>query len=416
MRVLFVSYGGGHIEMCLPVMRALRQLSPAIELRLMALTTAFAVAHDAGEMALGYRDFCDPAEWERIKAYGHQMMRGQSHPSIDTSESLAYLGLNFAELVDELGEEGAWARWHSQGRQGFMPLRFFERVLGRVRPDVVVTTNSPRSEQAAVAVAVELGIPTLSMLDLFALASDPFLRRKIYADRLTVLNEGVKANLVNAGFNADRVFVTGNPAFDVLGTSAARQAGETFRRSMGWEKKNIVLWAGHLEAPDALPHEFAGTGLGRLVQDCLVSWLESRPDVALVIRYHPNEWHRFPVPQGVPRLHWSQPQIEPLLPVLLAADQVIVQGSTVGAQAYFAGKRLINITFSPFVKSTGLDYQALGLADGASDIAMLQQRLDEGLDHRCRELSAAREVPEAATAVAMHILQLVKGHGHGHAG
>ena len=38
-RVLFVSYGGGHIGMVLPVIRELEALIPAVQCELMALTT-----------------------------------------------------------------------------------------------------------------------------------------------------------------------------------------------------------------------------------------------------------------------------------------------------------------------------------------------------------------------------------------
>lgn len=410
MRVLFVSYGGGHIEMCLPVMQALRRLDSDCELQLMALTTAFGAASKAGETPLGYRDFCDAEADERIGRYGRQLLKGsERHPVVSEEESIAYLGINFTELVDKWGEAAAFEQWGGSGRQSFLPVRFFKRVLERIRPDVLVTTNSPRSEQAAVMAAIELGIPSLSMLDLFALPRDPFLQRTVYADRLTVLSEATQRNLVTAGFDERRIFVTGNPAFDVLMTPQARQAGHDFRRSLGWEQKNIVLWAGHLEAPDAVPQKFAGPGLALLVQDRLISWVQSRPDVCLVVRYHPNEWHCFTPLKGVPCVHWSQPDVEPLLPVLLASDQVLVQGTTVGTQAFIAGKRLLSMTFSPFVKNTGMDYQRLGMAESVMDLDTLPWRLEEGLTRWRNNPCGLHEEPQAAAAVALHILALANG-------
>ena len=58
MKVLFTCYGGGHVEMVLPVMRALRAQVPGVEARILALTTAAGVAQRAGEQPLGFRDFC----------------------------------------------------------------------------------------------------------------------------------------------------------------------------------------------------------------------------------------------------------------------------------------------------------------------------------------------------------------------
>src|SRR4051812_19011878 len=150
MKVLFVAYGGGHVEMCLPVMRALRALVSGCEVKILALTTAAGVARRAGEEPLGFRGFCRSDDAMR---YGEQLLGDQLHPDVAREESLAYLGLNFLEWEEALGEEGAWARWRSVGRQGFRPARLMQRILSELRPDIVVATNSPRSEQAAIEAA-----------------------------------------------------------------------------------------------------------------------------------------------------------------------------------------------------------------------------------------------------------------------
>ena len=56
-RVLFVSYGGGHIGMVLPVIRELEALIPAVQCELMALTTGHLKAKAIRPEALGYKDF-----------------------------------------------------------------------------------------------------------------------------------------------------------------------------------------------------------------------------------------------------------------------------------------------------------------------------------------------------------------------
>src|SRR3954466_4392555 len=224
MNALFVCYGGGHVEMCLPVMRALRERMPGCEVRILALTTAAGVARRAGEEPLGFRDFCVGEEGAQALRYGEQLLGHQQHPEVAREESLAYLGLNFLEWVHALGEQAAWERWRAVGRQGFRPVERMKRILAQLRPDVVVATNSPRSEQAALEAAQALGIPTLSMVDLFALPGDPYRARSVHADRITVLAEGTKRNLVEAGVPADRIVVTGNPAFPALAGEDAQQA------------------------------------------------------------------------------------------------------------------------------------------------------------------------------------------------
>lgn len=376
-RVLFVTYGGGHVEMCLPVARALRALHCHIDF--MALTTAYGVAVNAGLDPLGYRDFTGAPGAQEALRYGEQLLPAGGSTAVAREESLAYLGFNFLEWVRQEGEAAAWQRWRAVGRQGFLPVGFFRHVLARLRPDVVVTTNSPRSEEAALAAAAEAGIPGVAMVDLFALSGDPFIRRRQYADRIAVLCEATRANLLAAGVPDERIVVTGNPAFDELSGRPAVEAGLAWRRQKNWDGLRVVMWAGHREPDDAEPL-WAGTALGTAVQDALVRWVDARPGTALIVRYHPNEWEGFTPPAPHPRIHWSMPDREALLPVLSAADDVVVQITTVGVQAAMAGKRVICLRFSPFVRSSGMDYAALGLAVSVDTVEDLLRVLDAKTD------------------------------------
>jgi hypothetical protein len=403
MKFLFVCYGGGHVEMCLPVIRALRSRRLDCDIQLMALTTGAKIARQAGEHPLGYSDFLTGPEADLTRDWGKRLLPENQHPDVNLTESVAYLGLNFMEWVAELGEESALQRWESIGRQGFFPFRFFTRVLQQLRPDVVIVTNSPRSEQAVLAAAVALGIPSLSMLDLFGLPGDPYLARPVHADRITVLSNEVADNLVRGSIARDRIFVTGNPAFDVLTQPCAKREGQDWRVERGWQDKHVVLWAGHLEPRDA-EFAWAGTALGDAVVQRLVSWIERRKDAALVIRYHPNEWQHFNRPPAHPRIHWSQPGQENLTPVLMGSDQVVVQGSTVGAQAYTAGKRLICLGFSPMAQRSGMDYAAFGMGVRAASLEELQCCLDDGFKLSCNK--DATVIVHAAQSVASHIVAL----------
>lgn len=405
MKALFVCYGAGHVEMCLPVLRALRSARPGCETVLLALTTAFPAAREAGESPLGYRDLIEGARGERALAYGRELMAGSApHPGVAAEETAAYLGLNFMEWVDAHGEAAARRRWTETGRQGFLPVQLLAGLLQRLVPDVVVTTNSPRSEQAAIEAAALLGIPSLSMVDLFALPGDPYLRRTVHADRITVLAESTRANLMAAGVEPQRIVVTGNPALDSLSLPSSIEEGGRWRAARGWTgTANVVLWAGHKEPADAQPAAWAGTGLGRAVQQRLVQWLEADGSAHLAVRYHPNEWNEFAAPPPHPRIHWSQPDREPLLPVLMAADTVVVQATTVGVQAHAAGKRLLGLSCSPLVRRSGMDYGALGLGEAVASLDALVPALQRAAPPGRRPVPAG---PPAAPQIASMILAL----------
>lgn len=408
-RILFVSYGGGHIEMCLPVMKALRHQWPGCEVRLMALTTAFEVAIAAGESALGYRDFCDQPDAALALAYGEQLLPEQLHPTVSREESLAYLGFNFLEWVKVEGEAQAWARWRIYGRHGFLPIEFFRRVLLREMPDVVVTTNAPRSEQAAIEAATALSIPSLSMVDLFALPGDPYRERSVHATRITVLAEPARNGLTSAGIDPSRIFITGNPALDALAQPEALAAGRDWREALGWQNQHVIFWAGHQEPDDAEPACWAHTGLGQAVQDRLIQWVSERSDLCLAVRYHPNDWHNFAPPDAHPRVHWSRPDRDGLLPVLMGSDQVVVQATTVGVQAYSAGKRVVSLSFSPLVQRSGLHYEKLRMAHAAESLDSLVPTLEQGIGMAGRGGSGSSRCLSASNAVAQLIQELALG-------
>ena len=374
-KALFVSYGGGHIAMVIPVIKALERLG--IQSDVMALTTAHVKAVQAGLRPLGYRDFLHLVDRDAALAHGQRLMEGNQHPDVDPLESCAYLGINFLEWVDAHGLQGAQALLEQNGRRGFLPLRFMGRVIDELQPAVVVTTNSPRSEQAAIEAAVERGIPSLSMVDLFALDYDPYLRRKVHADRITVLADAVKSKLVAAGIAPQSIRVTGNPAFDALMVPQHREQALALRKRLGWAQHTVVLWAGHLESGPDTPAEWRDEKFGLLVEATLRDWVDRRPDAALIVRYHPNEFPQFPWLGDHPRVHLSHPGVEPVHTALLAADAAVVQTTTVGVEAAVAGLNVFALSFSPFVRSSGLDYSTLGLAHGVPSLDALVPMLDQ---------------------------------------
>ncbi len=258
-RLLAVAYGGGHIQMVLPVLRALREQRPGLHIDLLALTTAAKVARAAGESPLGYRELLplfSAAEQQRALEMGQTLLAGNTHPDVAPDESLAYLGLNAWALEQQLGVDAAQAALQQSGRQAFYPLAVMRRLIDHLRPDLVLATNSPRSEQAALDAASDAGLPTVALLDLFALPGDAFAARKWRPTLTCVLSPAVRDNLVAAGWDARAIAVTGNPAFDdllapaaraslqtALAESLARHARELTAAEQGFAEKSRQQWA-----------------------------------------------------------------------------------------------------------------------------------------------------------------------------
>ena len=374
-RILAVAYGGGHIAMMLPVLRALRGRRPDLDITLLALTTAARAAREAGETPLGYVDLLhllSPEEQAQALALGRKLQPGNTHPDIPEAETVAYLGINAWDLQQQLGPEAAQALLDARGRQSFHPLHFFRRIVAQLRPDLVLATNSPRSEYAAVDAATEAGIPTLAMLDLFAMPGDAFAARARHPSRVCVLSEAARDNLIRAGWPPARIAVTGNPAFDALGAPQTRAAGLAWRAALGAPPRRLVLLA---LQPEPASHAASPGKTGdphlpeRMLQSCIDS-VREHPDWTLIVRPHPSQ--PAPVLPDDPQLRLS-PASEALHPLLHAVGAVITGTSTVALEAHLAGRRVLQLLDS--IAAPAMPYLALGVADAACHLSDLPQTL-----------------------------------------
>ena len=349
--VLFVTYGGGHIAMVLPVLKALREAEPGVRCVLLALTNGYYRAIAAGEQALGYKDLLHLVDAGAALEWGARLHGGNQSPDVSIEESQAYLGINYLDLIAQHGAEGAARYYAEKGRYGFLPLHFMRALLARLRPDAVVATNSPRSEEAALRVAAEMAIPSVGMVDLFGMDTDSFVLRDVHPDHTCVIADSVRMRLLARGFPAAGVHVTGNPAFDGLFSPANRDAARAFREQRGWQDRNVILYIG---AWEPVAHPSTDVPPGRAfpieVEALLRQYVSRRPGAALVVRYHPGDWFEYPRHPDDPQVHFSEPPREPIHPLILASSVVVQTNSTVGLEAAVAGKPVISIENSPSVR------------------------------------------------------------------
>lgn len=347
-KVLFVSYGGGHIGMVLPVMRELEALLPGVQCQLLALTTGHLKAKAVRPDTLGYKDLLHLVDADAARAWGERLAEGNTSPDVPRDETIAYLGINYLDLIAQHGEAGAADCYREQGRYGFRPLHLMHRLMDVLQPDAVVATNSPRSERTALDVAGERGLPAIGMVDLFGLDSDTYVLHAPQPAWTCVISEGVRQRLIARGFPADGVVVTGNPAFDGLFSAHNHARAQRFLAERGWQDLRPVLFAGHWE-PQAHPATPVpvGQALPREIEAVLREAVHARDDLALIVRYHPSDWTQYPRLPDEARIHFSEPPREPIHPLILASQAVVVQTSTVGLESAVGGKPVISVENSP---------------------------------------------------------------------
>ncbi len=359
--------------MLVPVVHA--ALSKGHEVVFLGLTSARSVLAQSGIDALGFADLWRFADSNARKYVNELLAQHSVGGLIPQEETEAYLAISFADLVDDLGLEEARVRFKRHGRQAFLPVRFLERVLKYSKPDVVVATNSPRAEQAALLAAGRLNIPSVCAVDLFALQEIKWIGQAGYATRVCVLNESVRNMFLAHGRKSEELVVTGNPAFDRLKAPEAMQAGLQLRRERGWDDgKKIVLWASQTEPAH---HPFANLSgdptLPRRVERALRDIVAADESLRLVVRYHPNELIDF---EPATRVDFS-PASENISTLLHAVDAVVVTASTVGLEAALAGRPVVSVDTSVFTADT--QYEAMGVSRGVIDLQDLRGAVNEAL-------------------------------------
>lgn len=371
--------------MILPVMRSLQKRQPQWQLTLMALTTGEQVARKEGFECLTYRDFSHWYDKDELSRLSDDLLESTNHPTVSQDESRAYLGINFIELERLVGEVEAKRRYAEHGRWAFQPVAFMRRVLAELQPDMVVTTNSPRSEAAVIDAAAALKIPSLCMVDLFSPPGDPFFGRPRYADMLTTIDELGRRNLIAGGIPAEQIHITGNPAFDALASPRINDQAMLERERLGWQGLKVILWAGNLDgyipAHGSFPQDGSESDLshlGNTVERLLRNFVAQKNGVALLIRYHPNQAHYFPIGATQERFYRSDALTRAAHVDIKMADIVVVNGSTIGLEAAIAGKSVLSMDNSPWRHIFPLsDY---GISRGVSSFNHLLPMIESAID------------------------------------
>ena len=210
--ILFLAYGGGHAHALVPVVKLLQQMQ--VKCVLLGISTGALTFRRAGLECLDFTDLVPEQFRKLVETYGTELLAGNHNPSsgLTREQSIAYLGLNYLDIVRREGEEKAGEFFSTQGRRCFLPLETMESLIEDTKPDLVVTSISPRTELAARIVANRRGIKSLAVAD----TANPVLQdNSVLVDTLCIPNEISRASWMDmACVKTKRIVVTGNPAYD----------------------------------------------------------------------------------------------------------------------------------------------------------------------------------------------------------
>lgn len=340
-KIFLVTYGGGHVNMVLPVIKELKK-EGRHEIHVLGLTTASKVLSEHNIAHLTYRDLV-ASHNKRALEIGKKLAANYQTDIIPREETIAYLGLCYFDLEQRLGPEEAKRQYQLLGRKCFLPLTIMEKLIKAVAPDLVFTTNSPRSEKAGLLTAKKLGIPAICLCPAFE-KKFLWIAEKGYGDVVCVLSEGMKNSLIEQGRPEKEIITTGSPALDYLQDPKIDDSGKILRKKYNWKNDFVILWASQDE-PEIHPETLqkGDPELPDKVLKQLLHLIEKHSNWRLVIRPHPSQTLSL---KGLPARAQISTQKENLAHLLKAVDLVVLISSTVGVQASMLGTPIIQLTCS----------------------------------------------------------------------
>lgn len=355
-RILLASYGGGHANIIAVVARAL--LALGYDVSIVGFTTAYRALKRGN---LPVHSIKNLLVAEEDGAYIDDIQRflpSDTHPDVSSEETEAYFALGFRDLCERFGKAEAIERTRRFGRKAFEPVSMMERYLRETKPDVVITTTSPRFELAMLKAARNLGIASVAIGDWFLIQEREWILKDEYAAHLCVLTENMVREFRSEGLEGTKLHVTGNPAFDALAAhDGDLQKRIELRRALGAEGKTVILWpaAGSEEAMGGQKFATPAEVVETMEEVC-----RANSEYFYILRPHPN--NPFEMPEsGVNGI--LSPAGLSAEDGLLIADIVCVEVSTMGLQAALMGKPVICVGFSNYV-----DYPKYGLATAADTL------------------------------------------------
>jgi len=350
--------------MLIPVIKAMRKFG--YNIISLGLTTASNSLKKHNIPYIGFKDIIENSDID-AKLVGEELAGSFKDTLIvDYEETIAYLGLSFIDLVNRFGIESAKIKYSQEGRNSFLPLTIMERFLVKINPDLVVTTNSPRTEKAVLLEARKLSIPSICIVDLFdSREIEDRIGKAGYADKVCVFSEGVKQCLIKAGRKASEIVVTGNPDFDELSSPLLKAKALETRLKYG-DYEYVVLWVRHA---GKLNFE-----LNNSIDSKLIEVANNNRDILFIFRPHPNEpkeYSKLPANIVVSILD------DDIQILLLGCNLVLTIASTVGLQAVACGIPLITFDMGPTAKYT--PYSKMGLSCGINNLENLEDCIRQQL-------------------------------------
>lgn len=396
-KILFVTYGGGHVRIVIPIIEEL--ISRKHEVSILGLTSS---VKDLKKYKYDYkniRDYLslfDYIEQKKILEYGELVIDDafDDKSGLDKDDIKVYLGINLWDLSLQYENfDKCLNEFKLNGRRGFFPINLMERIIRYENPDVLVVTSGQRSEKAAAIVANKMDIQVVRIIDL--LGENLVIP---YDAKVCVMNDYAKNNILesNSKINTNDVFVTGQPNIELKYNYRDQIKFYQNNNLDKYEKKVSFFSQPNIPYRSIVFKEY-------------IKLFESNSNYFGVWKLHPNEdisLYDNLVNQLPPNLIVVKDDDTNVL--IEESNLVITFYSTVGLQAIVAGKLLLVINLTK--KDFPIDYAKLGCAKLVRNVSDFQNTINYLLKNNINndEFYDARNKLKAPNNAAKNISNVIE--------
>lgn len=323
-KVLMVCYGGGHVKIIENIYYELKK-EENLEIVIFALTAAQKYLDKVKIPYTTLEDYQKVFKDEEAEKIGIQIIQ-ELDLDFKERESILYYGYSFKQLIEKYGREKAILGYKKFGRRVFLPIDFMTKVLKLEKPDLVLTTNAPRMEKAALICAKKMRIKTISVEDLFGRRHknevDFYYKDKIYneiyGDIICVFSNITKKNLEKRV--KSEIIVTGNPNFDTI--------FKIKKEKINYYDKSICYLSQQTEN-------------NLSIVKILLKLLDEQIIKQVILKLHPNE-KRDNYLNVIENYKGKVIIAEELYEAIISSSLILTEYSTAGIEAILLGKNVIS--------------------------------------------------------------------------
>ena len=297
-------------------------------------------------------------ETEEILSFGKELAQVEYNPNsgIELEECVAYLGLGYWNLVQNLGSQEAKIQFTKFGRKAFCPVDVMTKILQYEKPDVVVVTADVRVERASGIAANKLGIPVVHIQDL------PEMDKLTYKASVCVMNQYARDYILqHKAASEEMLYITGQPVIE-SNTVVDPSEIQKMKKNFCFEKyKKIIVY---LEQPLNLDIPE--------MEEFLLQESFRHPDYLYIIKLHPNQDFDKQVEFNFD-CNYLKIRDCNLKALLSLADLAITRDSNSGLEAAMMGVPLIVVGLKEPVR---VDFSKYGIAKKANSIQEIKSIIE----------------------------------------